>query len=148
MAQYNTVAYREQGTGAIVSKAGGRGTFTVIKKPTLAEVNAGVVLVDPVPGKQILVTDVFFRGIGSNAADATDVRIQDTADTPVVVITALTAALASNANIVGRAVIANVTKGAGWLTALTRGKGLNFVKTGSTMTGATSFEVVVEYQLV
>ena len=128
--------------------AGGSIELTATAKPTLAQLNAGVELVPAVAGKQILVTNYWFRGIGSDAAAATDVRIQDGAGSPVVVVTALIAALASNAEVVSSSKIANVTKGAGWLTALTAGKALNFVKTGSTMTGPTSFEVIVKYKLV
>lgn len=145
---YNLPAYREQGSGALVSQAGGRNTFTVLKKPTLAEVNAGVVMVSPVAGERVLVTSFFFRAIGGNPAGATDVRLQDTADTPVPIVTTTVAALASSANITAFHEVAGSTKGAGFLTPLTLGRGVNFVKTGGTMTTATSFEVLVEYQLV
>ena len=131
-----------------VGGSGGSLVLSVAAKPTLAQLNAGYELVPAVAGKQILVTEYWFRGIGSDAAAATDVRIQDSAGSPVVVVTALIAALASNAEVSSFSKIANVTKGAGWLTALTAGKALNLVKTGSTMTGPTSFEVLVRYKLV
>lgn len=123
-------------------------TFTQAVRITLAELNAGYTLVSAVTGKSIKVVNYYLRIIGGAATAATDVRIQDNNGTPVVVVTAAVAALTENAEVNGRETIANVTKGAGWMSALTASKALQIVKTGSAMTTLTHVDVIVEYQIV
>ena len=120
--------------------------FVVTDTVTLAQINAGKILVPAIDGKQILVTGYEITSVGG-FADGTNVLIQDTATTPVVVVTALTAALTDGAKIASGAVIENVTDGAGYRAALTASKAVQIKATG-TMTTATSLKVVLRYKIV
>ena len=123
-------------------------TFTYAARHTAAEVEAGVELCVAIAGKKYLVTHYYFRAIGGSAAGATDVRLQDTNSSPVVVTTMAVAALAANAEIDSDETVANVTKGVGWMTALTAAKALNLIATGGALTTITHLDVVVKYQIV
>lgn len=121
--------------------------FKASGRITLAQLNAGYDVAPDVAGKQYKVVGYYFRAIGGNAGAATDARLSDKAASPVDVVTMAVAALTANAEIHSGATISDVTKGAGWMTALTAGKGLQLRKTGSTMTTMTHLDFIVEYQL-
>ena len=123
-------------------------TYTKAVRISLAELIAGYELVAAVTGKSIRVVNYYLRIIGGAATAADDIRIQDDNGTPVVVVTALVAALAENAEVAGLGpAISNVTKGAGWMALLTSGKALDIVETGTTMTTLTHVDVIVQYQI-
>ncbi len=123
-------------------------TYTKAIRITLAQLNAGFELVAAITGKQIRVVNYYLRIIGGAATAATDVRIQDSNGTPVVVVTGAVAGLVENAEVAGQGpAIANITKGAGWMALLTSGKALDIVKTGSAMTTLTHVDVIVQYQI-
>lgn len=119
---------------------------TVIKTVTLAQLNTGLEIVPAVAGAKIVPTYYALVSTGGFAV-ATDVRLQDTNTSPVVVVTALIAALTDGAKIPGDTTVANVTNGAGYLAPLTAGKALNIVKTGTAATTGTSIKVIVRYLL-
>jgi len=116
----------------------------LVNVATIAEINAGKTLIPAITGKTITIVGYDLVVAGSFAT-GTDARLQDTNGTPVVVVTALTAALSDGAKIPGAATVANVTNGAGYGAALTAGKGLVIKSTGTAMTGGTSIKVIVRY---
>jgi hypothetical protein len=113
---------------------------------TLAELNAGKVIIPAIPGRTIKVWQYFIQSTGAFAA-ATDVRLQDSAVSPVVITTALIAALTNGAKISSEVVVANVTDGAGFTGSLTLGKGVSIAKTGSAATTGTSLRVKIYFSV-
>lgn len=112
----------------------------------LADINAGYTIVPAVPGRTLRPIGVWVRSNGAFAA-CTDVRIGDTAGTPVVV------AQFAVANLTDGAILTDhketgVTLGAGFFAQCTADKGLQIYKTGSTATTATSLDFRVEYVVV
>jgi len=165
MSQNQTPNYAEQGGARSVIGAAGeldiigtlkkngvdlteQLTFTYAARHTLIELNAGITICAAIAGKKYKVTHYYFRVIGGAATAATDVRLQDSNSSPVVVVTMAVAGLAEDDEIDSDDTIANITKGAGWMTALTAAKSLDVVKTGSAMTTMTHLDVIVEYQIV
>jgi hypothetical protein len=121
--------------------------FEAMVTATMAEVNAGKVVVPAVPGHQILVSEYQINTTGTFNT-LTDVRLQSSNGTPVVVVTALLAAIGGGTKINSDSVITNVTDGAGFMVALGAGDSLKIVKTGSDATTGTSIMVRVRYQIV
>jgi len=119
---------------------------TLVTTVTTAEINAGKVLIPAIDGVSIVPTGYAMVVAGAYAT-GTNIKLQDEADTPVVVVTALTAALTDGAKIPGDSTVANVTNGAGYLAPLTAGKGLKIVKTGTDFTVGTSIKLVIRYLL-
>lgn len=171
MSSANTLIHRDQGGAVETVEAGGlltiAGTINItgtLKKDgaditavlpltvhsvvLLAELNAGKEIIAAVTGRQIKVLGYYLRVNGSSAATGTSVKLQDGAVSPVVLVTALTAALTSGVEISSENTVSNVTKGAGFLTPLTVSKALNIANVGTAMTGLTSIDVVVRYTLV
>lgn len=110
---------------------------------TTAQVNAGLTLLAANANATVTVVGVWLSFTGT-AAGATDIRISDTAGSPVDVITVLVAA--ANGTIVTEAGGSNITVGT-FAAALTAAKGLQIRKTGSALTGTTSVKVRVLYRL-
>jgi len=81
-----------------------------------------------------------------NFATVTDYKIQDTADTPINVVTLAVAALTDGAIIVPGT--ATTTPGAGLTGPLTMSKGVRIVKNGSAGTGGTSLVISLRYKIV
>jgi hypothetical protein len=121
--------------------------YSVEASVTLAQVNAGFTLIAANAAQTLKVTHVLLTSVGGNTAACTGVLIEDTATSPVVALTALTAALTSGTPV--SEVIASVTPGAGFAPAtLTAGKGLVIIKDGATAcTTATSYSVIVFYKI-
>lgn len=113
---------------------------------TLAQVNAGTVIVPAVTGQTYKLQHVVLQALGGNTAGCTLVEVADTAGSPVVGISAAIAALTQN-TIVNEATASGVTVTTIAPTALTAAKGIQVLKTGSACTTATSFNVIVFYTI-
>lgn len=116
----------------------------VLVTVTLAELNAGKVLVTGVSGKTITPLD-FKMTVSGTFATGTSAELEDTNGTPVVVASVAAAGLGDGAVI--NETEANTTVGAGYLAPLTAGAGLTMTKTGSDFTGGTSITVRVLYTI-
>ncbi len=114
--------------------------FTV----TLAELNAGKVLIPAVAGRVLKPVDFFIRFNGAFTT-ATDIRLSDTADSPVDIVT-IAIAQATNGAVHTRSKGTN-TLGAGFLANLTAGKGIQIRKTGSDAEGGTDILVQITYRI-
>lgn len=112
---------------------------------SLADLNAGKVLVAGA-SNVTLVPLAFSAVVAGNFATVTSYIIQDTNDTPVNIQSLLVAALTDGAQIFDGA--SNVTRGAGMFKALTAGKGIQVVKSGSAGTGGTSIRINLLYKKV
>lgn len=110
---------------------------------TLAEVNAGKTIIPARVGNQLHILNFTVKSTGAFAA-LTSILIQDTADTPIVVATLAQAQLTDGAILFPGET--GVTLGAGFYSALTRGKGLQVIKSGSAGTTATNIIVTVTYK--
>jgi len=121
-----------------------------VKNVTLAELNAGATIVPERTGFSYAVTGFTVVAKGGAATAATAVTLSTTDDTPSVLATIPVALLeedqaATQSSDNGTA---DVTIGANFAKELTVGKGVTIEKTGSAMTTATSFDVVVEYVII
>lgn len=112
---------------------------------TLAELNAGKVLLEAHGTARLEVLGFQVIARGGAAAALTALRLITTESTPVVIASVAQASLTQNA--LNSEVTAGTTLGAGWLTPLTAGAGFKVDKTGSAATTATSFDVVVTYRI-
>lgn len=115
---------------------------TVNVTATLAQINAGLVLVPGATGKKVTVTNVVQRVLG-NFATGTSVNLQSDA-TSVIVESSAEAALTTG-SVLTSAPTANVTLGAGFATPLPTGEGLKVVNIGAAQTAGTSIQFTVSY---
>lgn len=111
---------------------------------TLAEINAGHVLLTGVSGKTIYVFNVI-ASVSGNFATGTDVRLQDEQGSPVEVLRLETAALTDQAIL--RAGDNNTLIQIGMVTGITAGDDLLVEKTGSAFTGGTSITFSILYSI-
>ena len=109
---------------------------------TTAQVNAGLVIVPATSGRTITVVDGWLRAIGGNAATATSVDIESTADTPTLAFKIAVGGLTQNA--VARMGIATHGTQTGVGTALDEDEGLQITATG-TLATATAVDYCVYY---
>lgn len=109
---------------------------------TLAQINAGLVLVPAVTGQAITVTN-FTAIVNGTFLTGTSVELEDTNGTPVAVATFGEAALTNGAILVPAS--SGVTLGAGFAAPLTTSKGLQVVNNGSAQTGGTSITFNLTY---
>lgn len=112
---------------------------------TLAQINAGLVLIPGAVGKSINVSD-FIARVAGNFATGTSVELESTNASPVAAVTFLEAALTTGAVLVPGS--ANVTLGAGYGAPMGSGDGLQVVNNGSAQTGGTSITFTITYQQV
>ncbi len=115
---------------------------TVTVTATLAQINAGLVIVPAVAGKAITVSNFIARVTG-NFATATAVVLESTNASPVVVTSEAIADVTDGAILNPNT--AGTTLGAGFGHALGSGDGLQIAKTGTAATGGTSIEVTVTF---
>lgn len=108
---------------------------------TLAEINAGKVLIPAVSGKVITVVDYKASVLG-NFATTTAVLVQDSAAGTVIATNAVAALTTGN---ILNEKTTNVTMGAGYLTLLTAGRGVSVANSGSAATGGTSITFRILY---
>lgn len=118
------------------------GVQNVAATVTIAQINAGYTLVAAVTGRTITVTNFWMKAVG-NFTSATDVRLSDTAGTPVDVVTVVVANFQTG-NLVTPAGGTGITIGT-FAAPLTISKGLQLRQTGSAITVATSAIVTVSY---
>lgn len=109
---------------------------------TLAQINAGLVLIPGVSGKKITVTDYTARVIGAFTT-GTSVELESTNASPVAVSTVAEAALTNGAIL--KPTSANTTLGAGFAIPLGSGDGLQVVNNGSAQAGGTSITFNITY---
>lgn len=109
---------------------------------TLAQINAGLVLIPGVTGKKITPVDIIAR-VSGNFATGTSVEVESTNASPVAVLTYLEAAL-TDTSVLGRTA-ANVNTGAGYGVALGTSDGLKVVNNGSAQTGGTNITFTIIY---
>lgn len=112
---------------------------------TLAELNAGKVLVPGHNGVQYRVVDFVVNPIAAVGA-VTDVRIGDTAGTPIVAATLAQAQLTAGVNL--RPGDTGVTLGNGYWYALTVGKGIQVYQTGTAATGVGRLRIQLSWQII
>lgn len=110
---------------------------------TTAEVNTGTVVLAGKAERTITVTDFWMRAIGGNAETATAVAITDTNSSPVTAGSMAVGGLTQNA--VARMGLATHSTNTNIGTALTKGKGLKIVKTGSSLATATAIDFCIYY---
>ncbi len=115
---------------------------TVSVSATLAEINAGKVLIPGVTGKAITVTNFDWRVTGTFTT-ATAVVLASDNGTPVVVGTEAIAGVTTGAIILPSDT--NMVLGAGYGVALGTGDGLKVTKTGSSAAGGTSIAFNISY---
>lgn len=109
---------------------------------TLAQINAGLVLIPGVAGKVLTVTDYIARVLGTFAT-GTAVILESTNVTPVLVTTLAEAGLSTGAVLVPAS--ANTTLGAGFGAPLGSGDGLQVVNSGAGQTAGTSITFDITY---
>lgn len=121
------------------ASAGGSKNLTVTA--TLAQINAGLVLIPAIAGKIITVND-FIERVNGNFATGTSVVLQSSA-TSVVVETTAEAGLVNNAILSFGS--ANVTAGAGYGAPLPVGEGLSVANVGAAQTAGVSITFNISY---
>lgn len=126
------------------SAASSTASRTLNATVTLAQINAGAILIPAVAGKQILVTNFVERVTGAFAT-GTSVNLQS-GTTSVIVESTAEAGLTNGAVLVPGS--ANVTLGAGFGTLLPVGESLNVANIGAPQTVGTSIQYDVTYVLV
>jgi hypothetical protein len=112
----------------------------VVTTATLAQINAGLTLVPAVASVTLKPVGYLVIPNGSFAA-LTDIRLSDTADTPVDILTIAQAQAGDG--VVHTVGVGTHTRGAGFAVDLTEGKGIQIRKTGSAGTTATDALVIV-----
>lgn len=110
---------------------------------TLAQINAGLVLVPGVAGKSVNVTD-FIARVSGTFATGTSVNLQSTNATPVIAVSLAEAGLTNGAVLVPGS--ANTTLGAGFGAPMGAGDGLTIANIGAPQTVGTSITFTVTYQ--
>lgn len=130
------------------------GTNSVTKTVTLAQLNAGHTIVKGFGAVRYRVVD-FLLLMNGTFATATDIRLSDTASTPVDIATIAIANAEDNAQIGPQTVDVPVAGtenpkavlGAGWAAKLGAGQGIQIRKTGSAATGGTDILVTIQYEI-
>lgn len=114
---------------------------TVIVSATLAEINAGKILIPGVAGQKITISDYTARVTGTFGG-GTNIILESTNGTPVVVSTIAEAGLTNGAILMPGS--ANTTLGAGFAAQLGASDGLQVVSTG-TQTTATKIDFTINF---
>jgi len=127
-------------TGASLNRV-----YSVEASVPIASVNSGFVLVAGVTGQTYKVVRVLEEAVGGAVVTCTDVRISDTATSPVDVTLTAVAGL-TQGTFLDEANSA-VTVEAGFGVPLTANKGIQIRKTGSSCATATSVFVIVMYKI-
>lgn len=115
---------------------------TVNITATLAQINAGLVLIPGVTGQKITVSNYVARVTGAFAS-GTSVELESTNASPVAVTTLAEAGLTNGAVLLPSS--SNTTLGAGFGAAMGSGDGLQVVNNGSAQTGGTSIQFTIDY---
>lgn len=114
---------------------------------TTANLNtpASNTIVADVAGRTLTPVGFFLQALGGNTSGCTLVELQDSA--AVLIMSEAIAGLVANQGITESSAVANLSFGAGWMTGLTAGKGIQIVKTGGACATATSFVATVFYTI-
>lgn len=112
---------------------------------TLAEINAGKVLIAGSVGKKILVSDITAR-VNGTFTTATSIDIESTNASPVLVNVGLIAGITNGA--VLKPGDANFSRGAGYATELGVDDGIRVIKKGSNAAGGTSIQYTITYRQI
>ena len=118
----------------------------VFKGITPAQLNAGFTCIAAGHTRQIRILGFLLVVNAAAVGAATDIRLQSTDGTPVVVATVVLADLTSGSK--HGAVSATAALGAGFAAKGNSGQGLKLVKTGATATGAFNLDLVLLYDVV
>lgn len=132
LAPNNKPQYQQSGSDQVQS---------AVVTATLAQINAGLVLIPGVAGQQIDVVGVVAKVLG-NFATGTSVELESDATT-VAVETIAEAALTTGAVLFPTS--ANVTLGAGFAAPLPAGEGLKVANNGAPQTAGTSIAFTIQY---
>jgi len=143
------IEYYDRSTGRTVHFldviSGPQTEMAFVFSATLAQINAGLVIMADDPFRTII--PVGFRLLVTGAfTTLTDVRLSDTAGSPVDIVTIAQAQL-TNGAVFGTGSATGVTFGAGFAAPVTAGKGIQIRKTGSSGAGGTSISGVVHFIL-
>jgi hypothetical protein len=142
--------YITQGSGtpgASVGTITAGGVFSVSANLTLAQVNAGTIILPAVTGQTYKVNHVSIQAIGGATATCTLVEVADTSTMPVVAMSATQAGLTQNTRVTESSAATVAVTTAFAPTALTANQGIQVLSTGTACTGATSFNVVVDFTI-
>jgi hypothetical protein len=139
--EYNGITLADS-SGAALNQV-----YSVEASVSIANVNSGYVLVPAVTGRTYKVVRVLEEAVGGNVTACTDVRISDTASSPVDVTLAVIAQL--TAGVFLDEANPNLTVEAGFGVPLTANKGIQIRKTtaGGGCATATSIFVIVMYKI-
>lgn len=119
-------------------------TIKKVVTATLAQINAGAILIPGIINRTITVMGVTQKVTGGFTT-ATAVVLQDTNASPVNINSTAIANLTTGATLLDNST--GVTNGAGLLGALTLGAGIAVAKTGSSAAGGTSITYCIEYTI-
>lgn len=119
----------------------------VVNGITLAQLNAGFNILQPVHGRQLRVLNYRIVVNSATIAAVTDIRLGSTDATPVVIVTIAQAGLTSGARFSAMSTT-NTTHGVGLAAKLGSGVGIKLYKTGSDATGAFTIDLYVEYDVI
>jgi hypothetical protein len=142
-------AYITEGSaapGAAIGTIVAGNNYSTSANLTLAQVNAGTVILPTVAGQTYKVNHVLLQAIGGATATCTLVEVTDTAGSPVVALSATAAALTQNTRVT-ESTNTGVTTTAFAPTALTASQGIQVISTGTACTGPTSFNVNVFFTI-
>lgn len=120
-------------------------TYTVQGNATIAQVNAGFVVLPIMLLRTVTIEGFVLQAVGGSVGGCTAVQIDDTTGTPVVGVSVTAGTLMSGV-IVNEATSSGVTLTT-FLNPLTIGQGLQLLSTGSTCTTATSINYRVFYTI-
>lgn len=142
--------WKDKATGRTVfaiGAIGGAGQVeqTVIATVTLAQLNAGLVIV-PADASRTIIPTALRLAVTGAFTGLTDLRVSDTSAGPVDIFTVAQAQLTDGAVLTSTGG-AGITLGAGFLASLTAGAGVQVRKTGPAAVGGTSVQVMLRYIL-
>lgn len=120
------------------------GVQSVSVLATLAQINAGLVLIPGTAGKKITVVSYVARVTGAFAT-GTAVILESTNASPVLITTLAEAGLTNGAVLVPGS--SNTTLGAGFAVPLGTADGVQVVNSGTAQTGGTSINFEIEYKI-
>ena len=132
--------------GAPVGTITAGGLFAASGNLTLAQVNAGAVVVPAVTGQTYKIHHAVLVALGGSTATCTAVEFADTAGTPIVAMSVVAAGLGQNVY-ASELSAANSTKTTLAPLALTANQGIQVLHTGSNCATATSFNWILFYTI-
>lgn len=142
-----TTAQLEQlNTSPVAGALGGSALLVVSRVVTIAEINAGHVLVAALAGRTISVHSFRIVVNGGAVTSNTSVELEDDNGTPVVIASFTQASLTENAVFSNGLVVAGQTDNTPL--ALTAAKGISITNTDTDITVATSITVTLHYSVV